>query len=75
MSMMGGDKQGQTIVYHLVELLKTRNRLPQPMGCPSEVPLFTIQCHLIQIIILTSNIQCRKIYSQTLSKCIVHIEC
>lgn len=37
MSMMGGDKQGQTIVYHLIELLKRGNRLPQPMGCPSEV--------------------------------------
>uniref|UniRef100_A0A8C1FXZ7 Tyrosine-protein kinase n=1 Tax=Cyprinus carpio carpio TaxID=630221 RepID=A0A8C1FXZ7_CYPCA len=37
LSMMGGDKQGQTIVYHLVELLKTGNRLPQPMGCPSEI--------------------------------------
>uniref|UniRef100_A0A8C1W0U4 Tyrosine-protein kinase n=1 Tax=Cyprinus carpio TaxID=7962 RepID=A0A8C1W0U4_CYPCA len=37
LSMMGGDKQGQTIVYHLVELLKTENRLPQPMGCPSEI--------------------------------------
>lgn len=35
---MGGDKQGQTIVYHLIELLKRGNRLPQPMGCPSEVP-------------------------------------
>uniref|UniRef100_A0A671LVR7 Tyrosine-protein kinase n=1 Tax=Sinocyclocheilus anshuiensis TaxID=1608454 RepID=A0A671LVR7_9TELE len=37
LSMMGGDKQGQTIVYHLIELLKTGNRLPQPMGCPSEI--------------------------------------
>uniref|UniRef100_A0A671RUQ4 Tyrosine-protein kinase n=1 Tax=Sinocyclocheilus anshuiensis TaxID=1608454 RepID=A0A671RUQ4_9TELE len=37
LSMMGGDKQGQTIVYHLVELLKRGNRLPQPMGCPSEI--------------------------------------
>uniref|UniRef100_A0A4W4H717 Tyrosine-protein kinase n=1 Tax=Electrophorus electricus TaxID=8005 RepID=A0A4W4H717_ELEEL len=35
--MMGGDKQGQTIVYHLIELLKRGNRLPQPVGCPSEV--------------------------------------
>lgn len=37
MSMMGGDKHGQTIVYHLIELLKQGNRLPQPVGCPSEV--------------------------------------
>lgn len=43
MSMMGGDKHGQTIVYHLIELLKQGNRLPQPVGCPSEVsyPGFT----------------------------------
>ncbi|XP_026994267.1 tyrosine-protein kinase JAK2 isoform X2 [Tachysurus fulvidraco] len=37
MSMMGGDKPGQTIVYHLIELLKQGNRLPQPVGCPSEM--------------------------------------
>uniref|UniRef100_A0A3B1ILK7 Tyrosine-protein kinase n=1 Tax=Astyanax mexicanus TaxID=7994 RepID=A0A3B1ILK7_ASTMX len=37
MSMMGGDKQSQTIVYHLIELLKRGNRLPQPVGCPSEI--------------------------------------
>uniref|UniRef100_A0A672M841 non-specific protein-tyrosine kinase n=1 Tax=Sinocyclocheilus grahami TaxID=75366 RepID=A0A672M841_SINGR len=55
LSMMGGDKQGQTIVYHLIELLKTGNRLPQPMGCPSEVLHLTTQ--LIQIMILTSNVQ------------------
>lgn len=37
MSMMGNDKQGQLIVYHLNELLKTGSRLPQPLGCPEEV--------------------------------------
>lgn len=37
MSMMGNDKQGQLIVYHLIELLKTGSRLPQPVGCPEEV--------------------------------------
>lgn len=37
MSMMGSDKQGQLIVYHLNELLKTGSRLPQPLGCPEEV--------------------------------------
>lgn len=37
MSMMGNDKQGQLIVYHLVELLKSGSRLPQPLGCPSEI--------------------------------------
>uniref|UniRef100_A0A8C2I075 Tyrosine-protein kinase n=1 Tax=Cyprinus carpio TaxID=7962 RepID=A0A8C2I075_CYPCA len=44
LSMMGGDKQGQTIVYHLVELLKTGNRLPQPMGCPSEMCEIMQEC-------------------------------
>uniref|UniRef100_A0A8C1W1X0 Tyrosine-protein kinase n=1 Tax=Cyprinus carpio TaxID=7962 RepID=A0A8C1W1X0_CYPCA len=44
LSMMGGDKQGQTIVYHLVELLKTENRLPQPMGCPSEMCEIMQEC-------------------------------
>lgn len=37
MSMMGNDKQGQLIVYHLIELLKSDSRLPQPLGCPTEV--------------------------------------
>uniref|UniRef100_A0A8C1E6L4 Tyrosine-protein kinase n=1 Tax=Cyprinus carpio carpio TaxID=630221 RepID=A0A8C1E6L4_CYPCA len=44
LSMMGGDKQGQTIVYHLIELLKRGNRLPQPMGCPSEVHNIMQEC-------------------------------
>ncbi|XP_026858677.2 tyrosine-protein kinase JAK2 [Electrophorus electricus] len=44
MSMMGGDKQGQTIVYHLIELLKRGNRLPQPVGCPSEIYEIMQEC-------------------------------
>uniref|UniRef100_A0A8C1LMS4 Tyrosine-protein kinase JAK2 n=1 Tax=Cyprinus carpio TaxID=7962 RepID=A0A8C1LMS4_CYPCA len=44
LSMMGGDKQGQTIVYHLIELLKRGNRLPQPMGCPSEMCEIMQEC-------------------------------
>uniref|UniRef100_A0A673M421 Tyrosine-protein kinase JAK2 n=1 Tax=Sinocyclocheilus rhinocerous TaxID=307959 RepID=A0A673M421_9TELE len=44
LSMMGGDKQGQTIVYHLIELLKAGNRLPQPMGCPSEMCEIMQEC-------------------------------
>uniref|UniRef100_A0AAR2IJC9 Tyrosine-protein kinase n=2 Tax=Pygocentrus nattereri TaxID=42514 RepID=A0AAR2IJC9_PYGNA len=44
MSMMGGDKQGQTIVYHLIELLKRGNRLPQPVGCPSEMYEIMQEC-------------------------------
>lgn len=37
MSMMGNDKQGQLIVYHLMELLRSGSRLPQPLRCPAEV--------------------------------------
>lgn len=37
MSMMGNDKQGQLIVYHLIELLRSGSRLPQPLECPTEV--------------------------------------
>nr|AMV91902.1 janus kinase 2b [Acanthogobius hasta] len=37
MSMMGNDKQGQLIVYHLIQLLKSSSRLPQPPGCPTEI--------------------------------------
>uniref|UniRef100_W5L4R3 Tyrosine-protein kinase n=1 Tax=Astyanax mexicanus TaxID=7994 RepID=W5L4R3_ASTMX len=44
MSMMGGDKQSQTIVYHLIELLKRGNRLPQPVGCPSEMYEIMQEC-------------------------------
>lgn len=50
MSMMGGDKHGQTIVYHLIELLKQGNRLPQPVGCPSEVSV--TRGHEVQIYLL-----------------------
>ncbi|XP_065140452.1 tyrosine-protein kinase JAK2 [Paramisgurnus dabryanus] len=44
LSMMGGDKQGQTIVYHLIELLKKGNRLPEPVGCPSEMYEIMQEC-------------------------------
>uniref|UniRef100_A0A8C5HSL5 Tyrosine-protein kinase n=1 Tax=Gouania willdenowi TaxID=441366 RepID=A0A8C5HSL5_GOUWI len=44
MSIMGNDKQGQLIVYHLVELLKSGSRLPQPMGCPSEIHEIMEEC-------------------------------
>uniref|UniRef100_A0A667XPA3 Tyrosine-protein kinase n=1 Tax=Myripristis murdjan TaxID=586833 RepID=A0A667XPA3_9TELE len=37
MAMMGNDKQGQMIIYHLIELLKSGSRLPRPLGCPTEV--------------------------------------
>ncbi|XP_005801038.2 tyrosine-protein kinase JAK2-like [Xiphophorus maculatus] len=44
MSMMGNDKQGQLIVYHLIELLKSGSRLPQPLGCPSEIYQIMEEC-------------------------------
>lgn len=37
MEQMGSDKQGQMIVYHLIDLLKKGYRLPTPQGCPREV--------------------------------------
>lgn len=39
MDKMGRDKQGQMIVYHLIDLLKRGYRLPAPQGCPEEVRL------------------------------------
>uniref|UniRef100_A0A8C1LKE7 Tyrosine-protein kinase JAK2 n=1 Tax=Cyprinus carpio TaxID=7962 RepID=A0A8C1LKE7_CYPCA len=60
LSMMGGDKQGQTIVYHLIELLKRGNRLPQPMGCPSEVHNVLIRSRPSLLMY-----SCHKVYSQT----------
>ena len=37
MDKMGNEKQGQMIVYHLIDLLKQGYRLPAPDGCPKEV--------------------------------------
>lgn len=37
MEKMGNEKQGQMIVYHLVDLLKNGYRLPAPDNCPKEV--------------------------------------
>ncbi|CAL8294353.1 unnamed protein product [Gadus morhua 'NCC'] len=44
MAMMGNDKQGQLIVYHLIELLKSGSRLPQPLGCPTEIHDMMQEC-------------------------------
>ncbi|XP_053558528.1 tyrosine-protein kinase JAK2 [Bombina bombina] len=44
MRMIGNDKQGQMIVYHLTELLKKNGRLPQPEGCPNEIYAIMTQC-------------------------------
>uniref|UniRef100_A0A8B9GFL7 Tyrosine-protein kinase n=1 Tax=Amazona collaria TaxID=241587 RepID=A0A8B9GFL7_9PSIT len=40
MRMIGNDKQGQMIVFHLIELLKNNGRLPRPDGCPDEVKYY-----------------------------------
>lgn len=37
MEKMGNEKQGQMIVYHLVDMLKHGYRLPAPDNCPKEV--------------------------------------
>lgn len=37
MDKMGNEKQGQMIVYHLIDLLKQGYRLPAPANCPKEV--------------------------------------
>lgn len=37
MERMGKEKQGQMIVYHLIDLLKQGYRLPTPESCPAEV--------------------------------------
>jgi Janus kinase 2 len=42
MRMIGNDKQGQMIVFHLIELLKSNGRLPRPEGCPDEVTSFKV---------------------------------
>lgn len=37
MEKMGNEKQGQMIVYHLIDLLSQGYRLPTPDNCPQEV--------------------------------------
>ncbi|NP_001085288.3 janus kinase 2 isoform X2 [Xenopus laevis] len=44
MRMIGNDKQGQMIVFHLIELLKNKRRLPQPEGCPDEIYSIMNEC-------------------------------
>lgn len=41
MDKMGNEKQGQMIVYHLIDLLKQGYRLPAPDNCPKEVSTAT----------------------------------
>ncbi|XP_003782949.1 tyrosine-protein kinase JAK2 isoform X1 [Otolemur garnettii] len=44
MRMIGNDKQGQMIVFHLIELLKNNGRLPRPDGCPDEIYMIMTEC-------------------------------
>ncbi|XP_039532339.1 tyrosine-protein kinase JAK2a [Pimephales promelas] len=44
MEQMGEDKQGQMIVYHLIDLLKRNYRLPSPEGCPAEIQALMKEC-------------------------------
>uniref|UniRef100_A0A7N6AWS7 Tyrosine-protein kinase n=1 Tax=Anabas testudineus TaxID=64144 RepID=A0A7N6AWS7_ANATE len=56
---------GQLIVYHLIELLKSGSRLPQPLDCPTEVgthaPVFfvgaVIDDVVCEIIFITLNVK------------------
>uniref|UniRef100_A0A8C6W0N0 Tyrosine-protein kinase JAK2 n=1 Tax=Nothobranchius furzeri TaxID=105023 RepID=A0A8C6W0N0_NOTFU len=36
--------QGQMIVYHLIDLLKSGYRLPEPDGCPKEIYRVMLEC-------------------------------
>ncbi|XP_072373352.1 tyrosine-protein kinase JAK2-like isoform X1 [Scyliorhinus torazame] len=44
MRMIGSDKQGQMIVFHLIELLKLDRRLPNPNGCPDMMYSLMMDC-------------------------------
>ncbi|KAJ7986877.1 hypothetical protein DPEC_G00332960 [Dallia pectoralis] len=44
MGVMGSDKQGQMIVYHLIDLLKRGYRLPAPKDCPEEINMMMTEC-------------------------------
>ncbi|KAK6494255.1 tyrosine-protein kinase JAK2-like isoform X1 [Huso huso] len=44
MRMIGMDKQGQMIVYHLIEILKSNRRLPKPEGCPDLIYSTMMEC-------------------------------
>ncbi|KAM6975274.1 LOW QUALITY PROTEIN: tyrosine-protein kinase JAK2a [Tautogolabrus adspersus] len=44
MNKMGNEKQGQMIVYHLIDLLKQGYRLPAPDNCPKEIIKIMTEC-------------------------------
>uniref|UniRef100_A0A8D0AQ50 Tyrosine-protein kinase n=1 Tax=Sander lucioperca TaxID=283035 RepID=A0A8D0AQ50_SANLU len=44
MDKMGNEKQGQMIVYHLIDLLKQGYRLPAPDNCPKEIEKIMTEC-------------------------------
>uniref|UniRef100_A0A8C7Z4V4 Tyrosine-protein kinase n=1 Tax=Oryzias sinensis TaxID=183150 RepID=A0A8C7Z4V4_9TELE len=44
MEKMGSEKQGQMIVYHLIDLLKQGFRLPAPEGCPQKIHRMMMEC-------------------------------
>nr|XP_061800654.1 tyrosine-protein kinase JAK2-like [Nerophis lumbriciformis] len=44
MEQMGDEKQGQMIVYHLIDLLKQGYRLPVPDNCPKEIHAMMSEC-------------------------------
>ncbi|XP_040915271.1 tyrosine-protein kinase JAK2a [Toxotes jaculatrix] len=44
MEKMGNEKQGQMIVYHLIDLLKQGYRLPAPDNCPKEIHKIMTEC-------------------------------
>ncbi|XP_070707260.1 tyrosine-protein kinase JAK2a [Pempheris klunzingeri] len=44
MEKMGNEKQGQMIVYHLIDLLKQGYRLPAPNCCPKEIHNMMAEC-------------------------------
>ncbi|XP_068561915.1 tyrosine-protein kinase JAK2a [Cebidichthys violaceus] len=44
MDRMGHEKQGQMIVYHLIDLLKQGYRLPDPDNCPKEILKIMSDC-------------------------------
>ncbi|KAM7369104.1 hypothetical protein PAMP_013401 [Pampus punctatissimus] len=44
MDKMGNEKQGQMIVYHLIDLLRQGYRLPAPDHCPKEIHKIMTEC-------------------------------